>query len=57
MNKIAFRLLITASVLMLHAGGVFLFLKQWGSAALLAAGAVGCLTGAVNFKNQNGKEK
>ena len=57
MNKIAFRLLITASVLMLHAGGIFLFLKQWVSAALLAAGAVGCLTGAVNFKNQNGKEK
>lgn len=52
MNKTAFGLLITASVLMLHAGGVFLFLKQWSCAAFLGIGAIGCLIGAVSFKNR-----
>ena len=50
MNRIAFRLLVAACVLMLHAGGVFLFMKLWFYAALLGVGALGCLAGAVNFK-------
>lgn len=51
-NKVTVRLLIAASVLMLHAGGVFAFMKLWLYAALLGAGSLGCLMGAVNFKNQ-----
>ncbi len=54
-NKVAVRLLIAASVLMLHAGGVFAFMKLWPYAALLGAGSLGCLVGAVNFKNQGDK--
>ncbi len=56
-NKICVGLLIAASVLMLHAGGVFLFMKLWLYAALLGAGALGCLAGAVNFKGMNEKRK
>ena len=50
-NKTAVRLLIVSGVLMVHAGGVFLFLRLWLCAALLAAGALGCIVGAINFKN------
>lgn len=51
-RKIAVRLLIAASVLMLHAGGVFAFMQSWLNAALLGAGSFGCLIGAVNFRNR-----
>ena len=51
-NKITVRLLIAASVLMLHAGGVFAFMKLWPYAARLGAGSLGCLMGAAGFKNQ-----
>ena len=37
---------------MLLAGGILGLLKPWLYAALLAAGAFGCLTGAMNFKNR-----
>ena len=57
MSKIPFVLLITAGVLMLHAGGIFLFMRLRLYAALLGAGALGCLAGAVNFKNMNEKRK
>ena len=51
-SKMTVRLLIAASVLMLHAGGVFAFMKLWPYAALLVAGSLGCLMGAAGFKNQ-----
>ena len=51
-NKITVRLLIAASVLMLHAGGVFAFMKLWPYAALLGAGSLGCLMGAAGFKTK-----
>lgn len=55
-NRITVRLLITASVLMVHAGGVFAFMKLWLYAALLGAGALGCMVGAINFKNLDDKK-
>ena len=55
-SKTAVRLLIAASVLMVHAGGVFAFMKLWLHAALLGAGALGCITGAINFKNLDDKK-
>lgn len=55
-NRITVRLLIVASVLMVHAGGVFAFMKLWLYAALLGAGALGCMVGAINFKNLNDKK-
>ena len=48
----AFRLLIAAGILLLLAGAIFAFLSQWGYAALLWAGALGCLAAALNFKNR-----
>ena len=51
-NKVTVRLLIAAGVLMLPAGVIFAFLKLWLYAALLAAGAFGCLIGAMNFNNK-----
>jgi len=54
-SKTAVRLLIAASVLMVHAGGIFAFQKLWLYAALLGAGALGCIVGAINFKNIDDK--
>lgn len=51
-NKVTVRLLVAAEVLMLLAGVIFAFLKLWLYTALLAAGAFGCLIGAMNFKNK-----
>lgn len=48
----AVRLLIAAGILLLLAGAIFAFLSQWGYAALLRAGALGCLAAALNFKNR-----
>lgn len=50
-NKTAVRLLITASVLMVHAGVVFAFMKLWLYAVLLGVGALGCMVGAMNFNS------
>ena len=55
-NRLTVRLLITASVLMVHAGGVFAFLKLWLYAVLLGVGALGCMVGAINFKNLDDKK-
>ena len=52
MNKTAVRLLLAAGILMLLAGGIFVFMKFWIYAALLAVGGLGCLLGALNFKNR-----
>lgn len=55
-NRITVRLLITASVLMVYAGGVFAFMKLWLCAVLLGVGALGCIAGAINFKNLDDKK-
>lgn len=52
MMEKAVRLLVTAGILMLIAGVIFGFLKQWMYAALIWAGASGCLAAALNFKNR-----
>ena len=49
-NKTAVRLLVAAGVLMLLAGGIFALMRQWLYAALLGAGALGCIAGAINRK-------
>jgi uncharacterized MnhB-related membrane protein len=49
------RLLVAAGILMLLAGAIFGFLDQWLYAALIWAGALGCLAAALNFKNRKGK--
>lgn len=46
------RLLTAAGILLLLAGGIFGFLSQWLLAALLWAGALGCLAGARSFQNK-----
>lgn len=51
----AVRLLITAAILMLLAGVIFGFLKQWICTGLLCAGAFGCLAAVRNFKNRKDK--
>lgn len=56
-NNTAVGLLVAAGVLMLLACGIFAFMKLWLYTALLGAGALGCLTGAINFKNRKDKEK
>lgn len=54
MEKAA-KLLIGAGALMLIAGAIFGFLNQWFCAALILAGAFGCLAAALNFKNRKNK--
>ena len=49
------RLLIVAGILMLIAGAIFSFTKQWIGAVLLGVGAFDCLIAALNFKNRKGK--
>lgn len=48
----ATKLLVCAGALMLIAGAIFEFWGQWLYAALIWAGALGCLEAALNFKNQ-----
>ena len=49
-NKTAVWLLAAAGVLMLLAGGIFALMRKWLYAALLGAGAIGCIAGAINRK-------
>lgn len=51
-KQIAVRLLVAAGVLMLLSGCIFGFTQQWVYAALVWAGAFGCLVAALNFHNQ-----
>lgn len=51
-NAMTVRLLLAAGILMLLAGGIFGFLRQWLCAALVCVGAFGCLAAAWNFKNR-----
>lgn len=46
------KLLAAAGVLMLLAGAIFGFMRQWICAGLLLAGAFGCLIAALNFRNR-----
>ena len=50
--EITMRLLAAAGTLMLIAGAIFGFLGQWLYAALIWAGALGCLAAALNSKNR-----
>lgn len=50
--NVAVCLLIAAGVLMLLSGCIFGFLRQWIYAALVWAGAFGCLVAALNLKKQ-----
>lgn len=52
MKETSVKLLAAAGVLMLLAGVIFAFLRQWTFMALLWAGALGCCVSALNFKNQ-----
>ena len=52
----AVRLLAAAGVLMLLAGAIFGFMRQWICAGLLLAGAFGCLIAALNFRNRKNRE-
>ena len=49
------RLLAAAGILLLLAGAIFGALRQWLWAALVWAGAVGCLSAAANFKKGAGE--
>ena len=46
------RLLVAAGVLMLLAGMLFALTRQWVYAALIWAGALGCLAAALNFRSK-----
>lgn len=48
----ATRLLIAAGMLMLLAGCMFGFVRQWVYAALVWSGGFCCLVAALNFHNQ-----
>ena len=45
-----------AGVLMLLAGAIFGFMRQWICAGLLWVGAFGCLIAALNFKKRKNEE-
>ncbi len=53
--EIATKLLVCAGTVMLIAGAIFGFSGQWLYAALIWAGALGCVAAALNFKNRNDK--
>ena len=48
-------LLAAAGVLMLLAGVLLGFLRQWVCAGLLCVGAFGCLIAALSFKKRKNK--
>ena len=50
--EMAVRLLVAAGILLLIAGVIFGFLRQWVFAALIWVGAFSCLVAALNFKNR-----
>lgn len=50
--EMAVRLLVAAGILLLIAGVIFGFLRQWVFAVLIWVGAFGCLVAALNFKNR-----
>ena len=50
------RLLAAAGILMLLAGVLLGFLRQWVCAGLLCVGAFGCLIAALGFKKRKNEE-
>lgn len=50
------KLLAAAGVLMLLAGAILGFMRQWICAGLLLTGAFGCLIAALNFRNRKNRE-
>ena len=50
MEQLPARLLLTAGILLLIAGGIFAILQVWLYTDLLWAGAFGCLLAALNFR-------
>ena len=51
MEQLSARLLLTADILLLIAGGIFAILQGWLYTGLLWAGAFGCLMAALNFRD------
>jgi hypothetical protein len=51
MEQLSARLLLTAGILLLIAGGIFAILQGWLYADLLWAGTFGCLMAALNFRD------
>lgn len=51
MEQLSARLLLTAGILLLIAGGIFAILQGWLYTGLLWAGAFGCLMVALNFRD------
>ncbi len=49
MKALSVRLLLAAAALLLIAGILFGFIQSWVYAGMLWAGALGCLTAALNF--------
>ena len=50
------QIMAAAGVLMLLAGAIFGFMRQWICAGLLWVGAFGCLIAALNFKKRKNEE-
>ena len=53
MEQLSVRLLLTAGILLLIAGGIFAILQGWLYTGLLWAGAFGCLMAALNFRDRD----
>ena len=51
MEQLSARLLLTAGILLLIAGGIFAILQLWLYTGLLWAGAFGCLIAVLNFRD------
>ena len=51
MEQLSARLMLTAGILLLIAGGIFAILQVWLCTSLLWTGAFGCLMAALNFRN------
>ena len=51
MEQLSVRLLLTAGILLLIAGGIFAILRVWLYTGLFWAGAFGCLMAALNFRD------
>ena len=55
MNGTTVKLLFAAGALMLLAGVIFAFMSRWIIAGLMGAAALGCLAGALNFRDHGDK--
>lgn len=55
MNVTTVKLLFAAGALMLLAGVIFTFMRLWIIAGLMGAAALGCLAGALNFRDHGDK--